>query len=178
MLRVGLGWVNTEANDPHIEVINQIITTGESPTRDDCSQCYHPKLYLLTCAGLIKFLQVTEDESIEIKVCNMVSVFCGVITLAFCFLFLALQSQVPTLMKCIIFSLIALNPRLIAINAQATNDSMMIMLGTMVIFFVYLNFRFRQAWAFIAGTLFLCLAMVTKASGLAVFVSMIAVILV
>jgi hypothetical protein len=75
--------------------------------------------------------------------------------------------------KLLVFALVALNPDFIGINSQATNDTFVILFGTMS---VYLLWKYLKTKSFISALLLaLCtaLAVISKGSGLVVFVAVI-----
>jgi len=71
------------------------------------------------------------------------------------------------------FSLLALNPALIGINAQATNDSFTILFGTMALYFGYRFFQQLRPLDFMAMSLATILASLSKGNGIVVFIAIV-----
>jgi hypothetical protein len=62
-LRLVLAFLNRDANDNHIEVINWIVDKHEIPEKNDCGQCYHLMLFYVLSAGIIKSFHLTSEDS-------------------------------------------------------------------------------------------------------------------
>jgi hypothetical protein len=65
--------------------------------------------------------------------------------------------------------LVALNPKLIGIYAQATNDSFVIMFSTATLYSIYYFFKTKKSKYFIGLTIFSILAGLSKGNGLILF---------
>jgi hypothetical protein len=63
--------------------------------------------------------------------------------------------------------LVAFNPSLIGINAQATNDTLAILLGTLAVYFIWMFVQQEKGIYFLAGILFVSLGIATKTNVLA-----------
>ncbi len=166
-LRVNLALVNQEANDPHFEVIKIIKDQGKIPRVSDCWECFHPKLYYLVTAFVLKVIPV-KAVSDQIRVAQLINCAAGILTLWIIFLFL--KQKVPDIkLRFLSFSLIALNPKFIGVNAQASNDSFVILFASLVIYLTYRLLLTSDKKYFWGITLFTVLAGVTKANGLVLF---------
>ncbi len=166
-LRLALSWVNREANDDHMSVCSIMINEGRLPVAADCLECYNPKLYYFFVVGGIKWGHLMDGTS-QVRLAQMVSCFSGILTVVFCFLFLASQ-PLRRRVKLMAFGMVALNPRLIAINAQATNDSLAILFCTGTIYFFYRFLRKGGGLRFAAMVIFSILAALTKGTALVLF---------
>ena len=167
-LRVLLALVNREANDNHLQVISMIADSGVNPGRDDCWECFQPKFYHAVCALMIRMLGLGPGVP-RILLAQFVNVAAGIATLVFLRRFIA-RLAVPPLPAFWAFALIALNPGLVGIDGQATNDSFVILFSTAALYFTWLVVREYSTRALGWMTLFTVLAAVTKGSGLVVFV--------
>lgn len=130
-LRAALALVNTEANDNHLAVITIIADEGRIPALPDAFQAYHAKLYHLSVALLWK-LSPTDSPYVLIRIAQFFNTFLGVLTLLAVRRWLA-EMSVSEPVRTLVFALVALNPALIAIHSQATNDTLVIWLSTLAL---------------------------------------------
>ena len=164
-LRVVLAFLNREANDWHMEVVNMIAFHGHFPEHDECSECYQPPFYYVVGAGLLRLLHLTKLGP-GLIACQLLNVAAGAATLL---LIRRMLWQLPIDEKWrrLAFALVAFNPALLGINVQVTNDSFAILLGT-IAFVLLMRWLFQGR-----GALWLCLTVVlaglTKGNGLVVF---------
>lgn len=163
LLRVLLGYVNNgQANDNQLEVSELILKLGHLPKSLDCWQCYHVKLYHYTVAKLWKIWDIGIGQNRNI-VAQELNVIAGILTIFIILKYLKTTSfNIKS--KIIVFALVALNPRLIAISCTATNDAFIIFFGTAIIYFCYKlvdGFSFKYIFYLI---LFSILAGLTKTS--------------
>jgi hypothetical protein len=131
ILRVGLALVNREANDDHIDVILRIMAGGPQPTILACNECFQPKLYHVLCARLADMLGAATRDQI-ILTAQFVNVALGALTLLVGYRVVRRLSPDP-LVRFLATSWLALNPALLGINVQATNDTLVIFVGTVLI---------------------------------------------
>ena len=167
ILRLGLCIANYDWNDYHFGVIKIILNEGRIPTIEDGGQCYHPKLYYLTAAAVLRVIPF-DSEAIQIIASQLVNGVAGIFTIYIVWLFLKYRA-VTDKAKFICFSLVALNPKLIGINAQISNDSFVILFVTAGIYFAYSFFNAPKPGYFLWLTLFSILAGLSKASGIILF---------
>src|SRR6266849_3488093 len=86
-------------------------------------EAYSPKLYHATVAAVWQVLAIpAENHILQIRIAQLVSCAAGVLTLLVALQLLA-TLRLAERARFFSFSLMALNPVLIGINAQATNDS-------------------------------------------------------
>ena len=137
LLRVGLALVNREANDDHLEVARMIMQEKRLPLMDDCWECFQPKFYHLSLAVIFQSLNITQPET-QTLVAQLLNVLMGALTIWVAYLFIRSLSTGNDLIKLTAFALLAFNPDLIGINAQATNDSLAILLGTLGAYHAFL----------------------------------------
>jgi hypothetical protein len=97
-------------------------------------EAFHPKLYHVTVAALWRALPIASPR---IRSAQLVSCAAGIVTLWTALVFLRREADVSATVRCLSLALIALNPGLIDINAQATNDSFVILFVSLALFFGY-----------------------------------------
>jgi len=139
LLRLGLSLVNREANDPHMEVVQYLLTHNSLPTKDDCWECFQPKLYHVLVAGVIKASGLNAPDT-QIVLANLFSFTCGLLTLAVIWRFLIQLPLQNELLRWLAFAYVAFNPKLIGISSQATNDALLILFATLAL---------HQTWLFL-----------------------------
>lgn len=122
------------ANDNHFEVSELILRFGTLPKSDQCWQCYHPPLYHWLVAQIWSIFGIEAINLKQISAQLLNSGF-GICTLYLIKRFIY-DSKYDQIVKNWAFVFIAFNPRLIAISAQASNDAMIIFLGTINIYFL------------------------------------------
>jgi hypothetical protein len=168
ILRLGLGVVNDQANDDHMEVIEIIRTEKRIPKKDDCWQCYHSKLYHAFSAEIMDTFAIS-DRKWQIITAQMINVGSGIALVSIFWQFISSITDIPAI-RLTTFSLAALNPSLIGINAQATNDSFVILFGALCIYALWLYVKHKKWWYALIGAMFATLAALSKGSGLILIV--------
>jgi len=166
-LRIALSLVNLEANDDHMQVCRIIANQGHLPVAEECEECFHPKLFHTIVAIGINLGHLS-DWKAQTRLAQLISCLAGVLTIALCYYFLAGQSLLGRV-KLLTFAMVALNPSLIAINAQATNDSLAIFFSTCMIYFAYRFLCKGGLWYFVVMAIFCILAGLTKSDTLVLF---------
>lgn len=169
LLRVYLAAVNAEANDDHLAVIRIMSEEHRIPRLHDAWEGFQPKLYHLTVAMLWS-LSPWESATLQVRLAQGVSCAAGIATLFVARAGLA-QHQMSPSNRLLAFVLIALNPTLIGLNAQATNDSFVILFATISLVAACEFFRTGQRRAFVVMSVATVLATLSKGNGLVVFVA-------
>jgi len=159
-LRVWLAILNREANDNHHEVMQLLMSGLRNLNMSDCHECFHPKLYYVICVGLFKLFQL-HDPNTQIVLAQMLNVTAGLTTLGFVWTELVRHSRDRWNLYAA-FALVALNPRLIGINCQASNDSFAILFSTMAIVFALRTLRTNRPLDGLATCISLALAVLVK----------------
>ena len=140
LLILSLALVNNGyANDDHFTVIELISRFGVLPKSTQCWQCYHPKLYHFLVAQIWNILGITSPYFQHITA-QLFSAAAGCASI-YLFLRFIRPLNFPETTKVVVFAFFALNPRLIAISTQATNDALIIFLGTVNIYAVLRLFK-------------------------------------
>jgi hypothetical protein len=130
-LRFALALVNRQANDDHIDVVRRLLRGDPQPDVRMCWECFQPKFFHQLCAGLAEMLDLTTREEITVGV-QVLNVLIGMGVL-FAGYDLIYRVTSDRLVRSLATSWLALNAPLIGINAQATNDTLIILAGTVVI---------------------------------------------
>jgi hypothetical protein len=163
LLRFSLAILNREANDAHEAVANLIIQTGKLPNKDDCWECFQPKLYHIIFAKSLQFSGMENKPAYQQNVMGQaINFLAGIITLVIVYLFIRGLPEYSEKLKFLAFALVALNPNLIGINSQATNDTFAILFSTLAIFFVYKYIKQKQLMDLIFCSIFVILGISTK----------------
>jgi hypothetical protein len=142
LLRVALTVVNTYSNDNHLEVIRVMAFEGRVPPREEFEEAFQPKLYHGTVAAIWRLMPGASEEALTLAA-HLVSCAAGIVTLVLVARFLRHVGRHPDT-RLVALALVSLNPPLVAINAQATNDSFLILFATTALLF---GRRFFTAWA-------------------------------
>ncbi|MEW6366960.1 MAG: hypothetical protein AB1714_20215 [Acidobacteriota bacterium] len=167
LLRILLAVVNREANDIHLNVIGYIQFEGTFVHAEDEWEGYHPKLYHATCAAMGRLFDL-QSINAAIVAFQILSALAGVLTV---YILLRLVQMLPIRddVRLIVFAGAALNPKSVGINTQVTNDSFVILFGTLAIYSLW---RLLHTKAGLYGALLVAaviLACLSKASGLVIF---------
>ena len=165
LLQVVLGILNREAKDNHLQVVRIILNehTLNIPV-ERCWECFQPKLYHLLGAVLIRVFSI-KSETMMIITLQFVSVIAGITTIFITYKFLKKVCSNEKV-RLVLFSLVAFNPRFIGVNAQATNDSLVIMLSVAAAYAFYLFLEDPRARKFFLSAILIVLASITKANAL------------
>lgn len=165
-LRVLLALVNQEANDDHLEVAQFIADQGRIPSLHDVRQGVQPKLYHLVVASLWSVFDVPPGP-LRRTVAQLVSCAASIGTLLLARRFLrAVRATEPA--RRVAFVVVALNPSLIGIGAQATNDALVIFLVSLVLLAGERFFSRPSAGRWFLLTMASVLAPLAKGNGLVV----------
>ncbi len=176
-LRVVLAIVNKGyANDDHLKVSTLIVDKGKIPGPYDCWECNQQKFYHFIVAKLWIFLKLNVDKE-RFILAQLINAIAGIFTILICWLFIKKQ-HFSEINKLYCFSLVALNPGFIAINAQASNDSFVILFGTIVIYSLYKLMNKPTIKYFLILLTSSILAGITKTNSLVLIVCVICVLMI
>jgi hypothetical protein len=159
-LRFSLAVYNRQANDNHYQVVQLILEGRSGLTMANCRECFHPKLFYHVCAALIRTLGLPSGSS-QIVAGQLLNSAAGLVTLGLIFFSLH-ASPFDAKWRLWTFGLIALNPRLIAINGQLSNDSFAILFSTATVFLTLLLLRSPSVWLGVLVQLVLSWSLMTK----------------
>lgn len=174
-LRLGLVLFNRESNDDHFAVIQLILRTDRLPEKADCWECYQPKLFHYVSAEFLQLAGLADaNQSSMILDVELINFTAGLITLLVIGFFLLRLPGKNGLLKVLAFGLVALNPDLIGINSQATNDTFAILFSTLALFCAYAFLQKKRPVTFLLMLLFIILGISSKTN---VWVSAIAIFL-
>ena len=177
-MRLVLALINDRANDYHLEVsafFERAVKTGSfNPAFFTCWECYHPKLYHYLCALLITVLDIS-NELHRVITGQVISAVAGIVTVIVVNDFLK-RTGCADKIRLLALALVALNPKLVAINVQATNDSLAILFGVLVSYWFWLFVKSPRATPLIFSAGFLFLGLLTKGNALVFAVVMLLVL--
>jgi len=131
LLRLYLAVVNREANDDHLTVIRIIASDHHLPRLREAWEGFQPKLYHVSVAMLWN-LSPWQSSTARVLIAQLVACAAGVATL-FIVREALIRRGVSPPTRLLAFALVALNPALIGLNAQATNDSFVILFSTLAL---------------------------------------------
>jgi hypothetical protein len=171
--RLWLALVNEEANDRHLPVIRIIAFEHRFPAWDEKWEAFQPKLYHLTAALVWRAMGSGSSHSALVRAAQLVSCAAGVLTLLVVVRFLR-ERAVSDRARIAVIALAALNPGLVGMSAQATNDAFVILFGSLT---VYYGVRFFTRWRggdFVGVCVASLLAGISKGNGLVVIAAVLA----
>lgn len=162
-LRAVLTHLNTEANDDHVEPILLWMEQGSYPETTDCWECFQPPLPYLCVKSLSETFGLVGREAVT-AVFKWTNFLLSSLVLLALF-FIARSLPLPFHMQWMSILFWGLNPKLLGIGAQPTNDLFVIFLGTL---FVIQSIRYLQQPQLLSFLMLLALfllALMSKASG-------------
>jgi Dolichyl-phosphate-mannose-protein mannosyltransferase len=168
ILRIALALVNTQSNDDHMSVIKIMAYENRIPEVHEAREAFQPKLYHATVAAVLKIVR-PQSGLVETILAQLVGCAAGILTLLLAYRFLMKGVEVSEKVRFISFSLLALNPVLIGINAQATNDSFVILFGSLAFYFGWHFFQNQRTTDFCWMSVSAVLAGLSKGNGLVIF---------
>ncbi|OQY69333.1 MAG: hypothetical protein B6D46_00355 [Polyangiaceae bacterium UTPRO1] len=188
LLRLVLACVNREQSDNHVSVIDVMAFEHRIPDydrdRDEVKEAFQPKLYHGTVAAILRLDPSTgtwrpcvseyPGSPHVVWIGQMVNATAGILTLFVVLRFLDLQ-DVSNRTRFFAFALVALNPALVAINAQVTNDSFVILFGSLTLSRGYRFFRDFRRRDFVCMTAAAIAAAMSKATGLPICLAIVLV---
>jgi hypothetical protein len=136
LLRLLLCLVNREANDDHFEVVRIINAEHRIPDKFECSECFQPKLYHFTAAKTLAMLRCASRPS-QMIAGQIINGIAGMAIVVLLFFFISASMAGHYRIKFFAFALLALNPALVAINGQATNDTFVILFSTLTFYGIF-----------------------------------------
>ena len=165
-LRAGMVSFNRQSNDDHMQVISLILKSGALPDKSNCWECYQPKLFHTTAAMVLKITGMDrlslDNMILAVELLNLLA---GLVTVAVAG---ALITRLPVkseTLKLLTFGLVALNPALIGINVQATNDTFVILFSSLALFCAMLFLQEQKLSTFVLMLLFSILCISSKTNG-------------
>jgi len=169
VLRLYLAIVNREANDDHLSVIRIIAFQHHLPRLREAWEGFQPKLYHVTTAILWN-ISPWQSPTARVLIAQLVACAAGIATL-FIVRNALIRHAVSPPIRLLAFALVALNPALIGLNAQATNDSFVIMFSTLALNRAYEFFRSGARRDFTLMSASVVLAALSKGNALVVFLA-------
>jgi hypothetical protein len=164
-LRLSLALVNREANDDHTEVVSLILKNGVLPIQNDCWECFQPKLFHGTVALVAKLLSL-QDMNALIVAGQLINVSASIFMLWYLWKIILQMDFVDEWAKVLGFGVIALNPALVAINIQSTNDTFVITFSVIASYYAYLFIVKKSYRNFILCTILSVMSILSKTNGM------------
>ncbi len=167
LLRAGLAIYNRQANDPHLPVVRLILRNDVLPEKNDCWECFQPKLFHSVLANLFERMRLVTNRDVDAQkvVAQLLNVLAGCITLWIIIRFLRSQPAIGDRTKLLVFLLLAFNPQFIGINSQVTNDTFLILFCVAASYFAFLFLKSRQIASYFLVVCFSIFAVLTKTNG-------------
>ena len=169
LLRLPLSILNREANDDHMEAIVMIVENNSLPDPGACTECFQPKLFYVLNAVVLKLLNI-EDNDAQIICVQLINLLFSFFILLFTWRCIELYSFKDEY-KLLAFSLLAFNPCLIGINVQATNDTLVILLGVMSVYYTIKYFLTNSGAEILKLGVVIILCAITKGSGIVIAIA-------
>jgi hypothetical protein len=154
-------------------VVEYILEKGQLPEKPDCWECYQPKFFYFTAVKILE-LPWIGDALLEVglaRALGRINFFAGLITLAVVGVFISRLSIKNEIFKALSFGLVALNPKLIGINSQATNDTFAILFSTLALYCAYLYLKNPGRGKFLLLILFVVMGISSKTNTLVTFIA-------
>jgi len=172
-LRFGLVRYNRWSNDDHTPVIRMILKSGNLPEKPDCWECFQPKLFHYSIAKILKlpWLGPALRELGVAKAAGWINFIAGLLTLFVVGIFITNLPVKNEGYKLLSFGLIALNPKLIGINSQATNDTFAILFSTLALYCMFLFLQKQHLGTFLSAILFVLLGISSKTNVWVTFIA-------
>ena len=170
LLRVYLAVVNGEANDDHLTVIRIIADEHRLPRLREAWEGFQPKLYHGSVA-LLWTLSPWQASGVRVRIAQLVSCAAGIATLFVVRRALKMRRRLSNSVRLLALALVALNPTLIGLSAQATNDAFVILFGTLALTSGFEFFESGTRRAFALMTASAVFAALSKGNGLVIFVA-------
>ncbi len=130
--RIILVIVNDECNDDHMTPIMLLQEKGVYPETHDCWECFQPPLFYYTINAIASPLNINQwmDLYYLIQIFNLFFV----LAILWIILRIVESFKLPKLLSVSSMLFFGLNPELISIGALATNDTVMIFTGFVLIY--------------------------------------------
>jgi len=174
--RIVLTAINKTANDDHIKPIMLWMDNGVYPQAKDCWECFQPPVYYGAVKTIAQLTSASTEDELRILFQWMNFAF-GFVCLLLIFVF-QFNSDLPFKWNMSLALFWGLNPKLIAISIQATNDIPVIALGMLftLMLLKWIENKSKLNFALLLLTVFL--AAIIKGNGLVLFFILAAVLFV
>jgi hypothetical protein len=132
MVRGVLFIINDQRNDDHIEPILMWQETGEFPETHECWECFQPKLFYAIIKTANSFFKAGNDREVYLLV-QLFNFLYGALLLWLILRFIeSLNLRKWTTIALMLFW--SLNPELVSINVLASNDTLLFLLGFIIVY--------------------------------------------
>lgn len=161
------GYINREANDDHVEVVQRMLANQPTDHIDSCWECFQPPLFYKINAQIAQITGKRDRVSL-LKQMQFENVFFSLLAVLLVWLLLKHQ-RIPDGHRLFITSFWLVNPALFGIGIQSTNDTLIILLGVAATYYM-LHYLQSKKWQHAVLALFIIsIAPYFKGSGIAVF---------
>jgi hypothetical protein len=162
-LQLALVRYNRQSNDNHMQVVQLMLASPRLPQLQDCWECFQPKMFHFTVTRVVQVLGLTTLTPSGLSlIAEIINLLAGLVTLAIAWVFIAHLSVKSKWLRLLTFGLVALNPAIIGINSQATNDTFAILFSTLAIYSAYVFLQRKRITTFFLTILFTVLGIATK----------------
>ena len=169
-VRLTFGVVNRFAEDDHYKVIQLLMERGTYPAVTECWECFQPPAFYRLSASwlrLVAALGLPTEGVGGIHAIQVMNSLLGFGTLLVVLFWLRRLHFTPATCA-LTLALLAFNPKLVVINGQVTNDSLVIFFGTVALAGAHLFYLERGPRYLYTSAAAAALAALTKGSGLPV----------
>ncbi|MGA2489611.1 MAG: glycosyltransferase family 39 protein, partial [Anaerolineales bacterium] len=162
-LRLALVRYNRQSNDNHMQVVQLMLASPRLPQLKDCWECFQPKMFHFMVTKVVQVLRLTSLSLNGLTIiAEIINLLAGLVTMVITWAFIAQLPSKNKWLKLLAFGLIALNPAIIGINSQATNDTFAILFSTLAIYCTYVFLQRKGITPFLLAILFTVLGIATK----------------
>ena len=167
VVRLWAAYVNLESNDDHVEVVQRMIAHKDVSHRDSCWECFQPPLLYRANAQVIRLIDKNDCVFIS-RFMQYQNAIISLLAIWFTWLFM-LRLNIKEEVRQIIIGFWLINPALMSISIQSTNDTIIVLLACMAAYWFYRSIQLDN-WKYLIGVaLVSSLAPHFKGSGLALF---------
>lgn len=165
ILRIVLVAVNDQRNDDHIEPVLLWQTNGNLSAADQCWECFQPALFYFVAKSVSSLVGATTDRQVY-YVIQILNLLIGAILLWLILRYIESLNLHKTTTILLMFFW-ALNPELVSINALATNDMLLFLLGFIILYLTTKLIKNQKLETELILVIMLIAAGVTKGNSLA-----------
>ena len=160
-------YVNLESNDDHVEVVQRMIVGKDVSHRDSCWECFQPPLLYRANTKVVELIGKTDRIFIS-RFMQFQNAIMSLLAIWFTWLFM-LRLNIKEEVRRIIIGFWLINPALMSISIQSTNDTIIVLLACMAAYWFYRSIQLDN-WKYLIGVATVAsLAPHFKGSGLALF---------
>jgi len=158
-LRLSLAVVDRDSDD----VIKIILRENRLPLRDECEECFQPKVYYYVTAETIAIVgvHINHENSITLAA-QLINFVAGEILVVLAYILLRRLQAHQNVIGLIGFSLLAFNPALMAASGMNGNDMFTVFLSSAAVYFCLEYLVEDKIFLLVVSGLFAALGIATK----------------